>query len=260
MNSSESERLRASRFKAGLPASVRVAGRERPCRAHDLSRTGVMIVGRMPPPASPDVVVTLGSPKGDLSVTVEGRIARAELDPEAGQVSLAVEFGRMAEGDRRTLESLISRVVEGMAPGALESLPDSPSPQEVRRALEQIPLPHRIALAARALPREREFLIQDSHLQVIDALVRNPGLLFHEALKIVRMPNLLPHTLEVLARDQRWSGNAQLMAMVVTHRSTPLGVAEKIISRMSRTELERVIRASGLSPALRPKVLRLLKR
>jgi hypothetical protein len=253
-------RPRATRFTAGLPATIRLFGRDVPCRAVNLSRSGVLLVGELPPLTSPEISLTLLSPGGDLRLTLAGRITRTRHDREREETSAAVKFLGVPEEDRDTLEGLISRVIEGGTPAWLEALPANASPEAIRSALEAVPLAHRIALAGRGQPSEREILIRDTHMQVIDALARNPSLLPHEVMKILRKRNLLPHTLQVIGQDQRWSSNADVRTLVVTHRSTPPGVAETIISRMDRAALERVIRASDLQPALRAKVLGLLKR
>ena len=41
---------RDNRFLAGLPASMQLDGLEHPCRAHNLSRNGVLLVGDLPKP------------------------------------------------------------------------------------------------------------------------------------------------------------------------------------------------------------------
>ena len=57
-----------------------------------------------------------------------------------------------------------------------------------------------------SIPDVRE-RFHDPHLQVIDGLARNPQLLPNEVRAMLRMPSLLPITLETLARDPRWRSN-----------------------------------------------------
>jgi hypothetical protein len=245
---------------AGLPCLLSIPGQDVTCRAHNLSRTGASLAGDIPSFADPEISLSIRSPAGDLRLTAAARVIRRDQDPESRKTVLGVEFLSIPRDDLPKLEALIARVVEGSSPGALEELPENATRQEVRAALEQVPVPHRTALAARGQPKVRGFLIQDPSPLVIDGLARNPGLLPHELLTILRMPNLLPHTLEALGKDPRWTANEQVMHMVATHRNTPLGVADKIISDMSTSALERVILASDLKPMLRMKTLRRLKR
>jgi len=252
---------RASRFSAGLPASALVDGKDTPCRACDLSRTGVKLLwpADRPLPAA-ELSLTISSWAGDLRLTVAGRVARRDLDPESPETLLGVEFLGIHDADRQTLEALIARVVEGTSSAWLEDLPDNAKPREVRAALEKVPLPHRIQWAAHGQPGERDRLIQDPSLQVLDSLARNPNLLLHEVLAILRKRNLLPHTLEVIGRDGRWSAAEQVQVLVATHRSTPLALAVSLTSRMSAATLQRVIQAPDLNPALRAKILHRLPR
>jgi hypothetical protein len=250
---------RASRFLAGLPASLSIPGRDLPCRAHDLSRTGVLLVGDLPVPPASEISLTIRSPGGDLQLTTAGRVIRCDEDPDDGKTIIGVEFLGVHPDDRSTLEALIARVVEGVAPAALEDLSENATPQQVRAALEQVPLPHRMALATRGRPKERDILIRDPNPAVIDGLARNPSLLPQEVLAILRMPGLLPHTLETIGRDPRWSANAQVLERVAAHRNTPLSTADRILSRLPPSSQRKVLQASDLKPALRNKLLRLLR-
>ena len=85
---------RKVRFRAGIPAVVHYRGRDYTCTAHDLSRTGVMLLGGIPWPADEIVQFRLDTPNGDLYVELSGRVARVSADqlpaPERDAVQLAV--------------------------------------------------------------------------------------------------------------------------------------------------------------------------
>lgn len=251
---------RANRYLAGLPASMQLDGLEHPCRAHDLSRNGVLLVGDFPRPEVRQVRVTVSSASGDLQLTTDARVVHCEKNPEGPGNRIGLQFLEIEEEDRATLESLVSRVIEGMTPAALEQLPENASPQEVREALDRVPLPHRITLAKRGLPKHREHLMRDLHLQVIDALARNPNLLLHEIVTLLRMPNLLPHTLATISKDPRWGGHEQVNVLIAIHRNTPLPVAEEVVSRLRLPALQKVIQAPALHAAIKTKLLRRIGR
>jgi len=260
MNQQNSQPERASRFLAGLPASMLLDGLERPCRAHNLSRNGVLLVGDLPKPEVHEVRVTISSGSGDLQFTADARVVHSEKNPEGPGNRIGLQFLEIEEEDRTALESLVSRVVEGMTPAALDELPENASPQVVREALGRVPLAHRITLAKRGLPKHREHLMQDQHLQVIDALTRNPNLLLHEIVTLLRMPSLLPHTLATVAKDPRWKRHEQVNVLLATHRNTPLPVAEEVVSRLRPPALQKVIQSPGLHAAVKAKLLRRLGR
>ena len=247
-----------NRFQAGLPATIQVDGRELDCTAHDLSRSGTLLTVDLPQLDVDEVRVALSTPAGDLQLSIDCRIVRNDVAPEGEGRRLAVEFLKINQDDRVTLEALVSRIVEGVSPAALAEIPPDAKPPQIREALEVVPVPHRIQLALRCLPPQREIMMHDNHLQVIDALSRNPGLLPHEAMSIVRRGNLLPQTLETFGKDPRWANNEQIRVKVATHRNTPFAVAEQLIGKMSPASLQRVIRAPGLKPALRDKLLHLI--
>lgn len=260
MSQQPSEQQRANRFLAGLPASMQLDSLEHPCRAHNLCRTGVLLVGDLPMPGVRVVRVTVSSGGGDLQVTTDARVVHCEKNPEGPGNRIGLQFLEIEKEDRAALESLVSRVVEGMTPAALEELPENAAPQDVREALERVPLPHRITLAKRGLPKHREHLMQDTHLQVIDALARNPNLLLHEIVALLRMPSLLPHTLTTISADPRWRNHEQVNVLIATHRNTPLPAAEEIVSRLRPPALQELIQAPGLHAAVKAKLLRRLGR
>jgi len=149
--------------------------------------------------------------------------------------------------------------MEGGTPAwTLDELPANASVATIQAALERVPLPHRIQLASRGMPRERGMLMKDSHLQVIDALTRNPHLLLHEMLSLLRMPNLLPHTLDAISKDSRWSGSDQVRLLLAAHRNTSFGVAQRIVATLSDAALKKLLRSPGLKPAIQAGIVRRL--
>jgi hypothetical protein len=258
MQPDDNESRSTSRFQSNLGGTIEADDRESECAVSNLSRTGALVAGKFPPPDSSEVWLTVRSPSGDLKLSLPCKITRTSIDPDNGVCSLGVEFLKIHDEDRPTLEALISRVVEGVSMAGLENLPDNATPQQIRKALETIPLPHRIQVASRGTPKEREIMMHDTNLQVVDALARNPSLLPHEVLAILRTRNILPHTLELIGKDPRWAGSEQVRIKVAAHRSTPPPVADSIISAMPQPMLKKLIRSPDLPAALRDKVLRKL--
>jgi hypothetical protein len=248
------ERRDESRYQASLPAVLHVGGLDLHCLGYDLSRKGLRLVGAIPAESGPDVEVTLRSAASDLQVRCAAQITRSESE-EDGAVHLGLVFSDLDASHVATLEALIARAVEGVKSAALEALPADAEPAQIREALEQTPLAHRIALSVRAQPRERAILFHDPHLQVIDGLARNPQLLPNEVRAMLRMPALLPITLETLARDPRWRGNTELKLAIVAHHSTPLPVAERLCNGIDKDTAGKLIKAPGLNPVLRTKLM-----
>ena len=92
---------RKTRFRAGIPAVVHYRGRDYPCRAHDLSRTGVMLLGGIPWPSDETVAFKLKAPSGDLYLELSGRVARVSEDGEGDGTALALEFGQLSSEDQQ---------------------------------------------------------------------------------------------------------------------------------------------------------------
>jgi len=246
---------RENRFQAGVPAELHYRGRDYPCVAQSLGRTGVLLVGQMPWPDEAAIEFTLRTTGGDLVVDLFGRVVHVSHSEEKGEMRLGVEFERVDDKQRRALESLVNRVAEGVAPAPLESLARGASPQQVRAALENIPVAHRINLASRAQVNERRFLYEDTNLQVLEGLARNPNTTAEEIRKLARRHNLLPSTLELMAKDRRWHNDEELKMILVTHPRATLKFAEEIAGRLSDRSLKKIVRHPGLHAGLKAKLL-----
>ena len=102
-----------------------------------------------------------------------------------------LEFLDMDDARRDALEVLLARMLEAPSASPFDALKPGCPPQEIRRTLEAIALPQRIALATRATAKEREYLRQDTNGAVLEALVRNPGLTVAEARLIATSTHLI---------------------------------------------------------------------
>ena len=189
------------KYAAALPAVLHVDGRDLACQARDLGRDGVLLVGDLPEPERPELGLTLRSAGGDVTVYAQGRLTFFKREAEGAQAHLGVQFVELAEAQREALELLLARVVEGMAPAALDDLPRGASVAQVRERLSRIPVAHRVALARRAQSRERQFLRHDPDPHVLESLVRNPNIVLPEIIQIARMP-----LLEKAGMNSHWAG------------------------------------------------------
>ena len=242
---------RKVRFRAGIPAAVHYRGREYPCTAHDLSRTGVMLLGGIPWPADEMVKFRLNTPNSDLHVELSGRVARVSESKSGEGTALALEFDRLSEGKKQDLESIIHRVIEGHSPTLLAGIePDAPA-DEIRRGLDAIPLPHRISLASRTTQtREREILRNDIHPQVLEALARNPNLLESELHALLKSLHILPRTLEQISTDTRWNGKTGILTEIISHIRTPLPLADQLLNKLQRPALMQLMQKPGLNATI----------
>jgi len=238
---------------------LRLSGGDCSCEAHDLSRSGVLLTGDLPTLA-PDQRsdLTLTAPAGGLEFRTNVRVVRYTAAEGGAEARAAVEFVGLSADQREKLEALIARVIEGLTPAPLASLKPGAPTVEVRKALDAIPLAHRVALAIRASAHEREFLRQDTNPAVLEALARNASLHSAEAQVIAASPHVLPTTLEILLADARWARDEEIRRLVAIHPRTPLALAERAIASLKPLELRKILQASSLSQALRERIMRRL--
>lgn len=248
------------RFIAALPATLRCGGEDCPCEAFNLSRSGVLLVGKLPQVAEPDVELKITTPSGDIELRLVGRVVYTQRDAEKDEHKLGLEFTELGSAQKKTVDLLVARIVEGMAPAALDSLPRTASPSEAREALGKVSTAHRVALARRAQAREREFLRRDPEPHVLEALARNPRITLPEILALARLPHLLPSTIEIMAEDTRWKRNDEVRILLATHPRASFATVDSIVSDLSDLVLQRVLLRPGLNPGVREKLMARLAR
>lgn len=254
-------RSRAHRFDAGLPAVLLHERGEYECEAENFSRSGLLLRGPLPVPDVEDTTLILKSVGGDLQIPIRVRVVRKEVLDGGEGARLAVEFAEDDSEKREGLEMLLQRVIEGHS--LHQELPEirpGTSPHEIKKLLEAVPLPHRIGLASRGSPPEREILLHDHHPQVLEALCRNPGLLPHEARTLAGSLHLFPSTLTILANDGRWAADVELKILVIVHARVPIPVAERLIAGLPAPALRRALLKSSLNAHVRTTILKRLSR
>jgi hypothetical protein len=243
------------RFKASLPARLIHEGRELHCTAYDLSRNGVLLTGRLPSPESPDVEAIISSAAGDLELRVTAMLVHVQRSEKDGLTKLGLQFQELTAKQTKTVEAMVCRVMEGMAPAALAALSKKASAGEIRQALNDIPLPHRIMFARRGQLKERAIIRHDSSPEVLEALARNPNILLPEILALARVRHLAPATVTLISEDPRWAGNEELKLLLATHPRVTFQTADRIASSLGELALQRLLRRSGLQPGVRKKLM-----
>jgi PilZ domain-containing protein len=252
---------RGFRFPAAVPAMLHEGGRSVPCAAQDLSRTGVLLVGPFARPETERVDLTLKAVSGTHQVRMRGRVVRVEPDDEPGNLRIAVEFVELDEAQKDALEIVLARFLEyHPPPGSLESLNPGTPLHEVRRVLESIPLPQRISLAARASQKEREYLRQDQNAAVLDSMVKNPSLTLEEALLLASSTFITGPTIELLAADSRFNRDESLRMALATNARITFATADRITADFKPPQIRKLLAKSGVSQALRDKLVRKLAR
>ena len=249
-------RRQGHRFRTGIEAEITAGGRAFACEAVNISRGGALVVGDPPAPSDETVEFALKAPAGSLTIRLSARIVRVFPDPDGPGKRIAVKFVNMSDGQRDDLEVLLARVLAAPAASPLEGLKPGASFLEIKKALESIPVPQRVALSPRAGPKEREYLRMDANPAVLDGLARNPGLSAQEARALAASSYLMPGTLEALVSDPRFKGDHELCVAVAVHPRTSIATAEKATAEFKVPQLKALLARSGLNQALRDKLFR----
>ena len=250
----------ASRFRAVLQAEIRDGERTIACEAENLSRSGVLLVGDLQPPSGTTVELDLVLPTSGLKVRLSGRVIRAEPNHDRGGFRIALEFVEMDDSRRDAIEVLVARLLAAPAASSFDQLKPGAPPQEIRKALESIPLPQRIALSHRAGPKEREILRLDTQPSVLEALARNPNLGVAEARVLAASAYLMAGTLDALANDLRFQDDEELRMAVAVHPRVSMVTAERVTADFKVPQIKKLLAKPGLNQILREKLFRRTQR
>lgn len=244
------------RFKTGVRAELHDKGRISACEAQNMSRSGVLLVGDFPEPQSDTVEIALNAPSGSLTVRLKARVIRSQPRAEGREPSLALEFVEMDDSRRDALEALLARLLEAPTAGSLETLRPGSSPQEIKAALEAIPLPQRIALATRTGLKEREYLRMDTNPAVLESLAHNPNLGLAEARALAGSTFLMPGTLDLLSNNPRFKEDEELRMAIAVHPRVSLNTSERVTANFKVPQIKKLLARPGLNQILREKLFR----
>jgi hypothetical protein len=248
------------RIRKGVRAELSLGDRTVECEAQNLSRGGVLLVGDLQGPLEGTVELALMAPTGSLTLHLSARVIRVEPDPGGDGARMALEFVDMDDSRRDAIEVFVARLLEAPAASSFDHLKPGAPPQDVKKALEAIPLPQRISMSSRAPLKDREILRLDSNPAVLEALVRNPGLGVEEARAIAASAYLLPGTLDALANDLRFKDDEALRIAVASHPRVSFPTAEKVTADFKVPQIKKLLARPGVSQALREKLFRRTQR
>jgi hypothetical protein len=248
------------RIRTGVHAELSDGERTIACEAQNLSRSGVMLLGDLRVPVDSTVDVALMSPTGSLTMRLSGRVIRVEPEPEGGGVRMALEFVDMDDARRDAVEVFVARLLEAPAATPFDQMKPGAPPQEIKKALEAIPLAQRISMSSRAGLKEREILRLDTHPAVLDALAHNSNLSLVEARALAASGYLMSGTLDALANDFRFKDDEALRMAVAVHPRASLGTAEKVTADFKEPQIKKILAKPGLNQVLREKLFRRTQR
>ena len=248
------------RFPAGVPATFQDDGRTVECVAVNVSRSGALLSGTFPVPGSDRLEVTLKTPNGSYSVLLPVRIIRVDSEPSTGESRLAVEFDGIDAARQDAVEVFLARLLESQPATTLDGIKPGASTLEIKKALEGIPLTQRVTMAQKADTKQRELLRQDTHVAVLDALIRNSNFTVAEARALSASPYLQSGSIDLMANDPRFRNDDELRVALATHPKVSPFTAERLTSGLKPPEIRKLLARPGLSPALRDKLLKKMVR
>jgi hypothetical protein len=122
--------------------------------------------------------------------------------------------------------------------------------RKLEEAMRFLAVGEKIAVARFASPPLFPALLDEPEKRVLEALLANPRLSTDDVLRWIATGNPRPLSLATLARDPRWIVRPPVRIAVLSHRSTPRGVALSLLTAATRPELRRLVEDPTADPLL----------
>lgn len=122
-----------------------------------------------------------------------------------------------------------------------------------------LPVPIRRKLARGASKSLRGILIRDPNPQVAVAALTESGLSDGEVEQIASNRSVVGEVLEEIARRRDWVGKLKVASALVHNPRTPVGVAVRLLTRLSHRDLAALARNHNVSSAVRTQAGRLYR-
>ncbi len=121
-------------------------------------------------------------------------------------------------------------------------------------------LGERKALARKPDPQALAKLMRDPSPEVVRRLLDNPRMTEADVVRMVAKRPALPEILAVVARSTRWIHRSRVRVALLLNPDAPPELVAPITSLLARQELEEVVQAAPVHPAVRALCLERLQR
>ena len=117
----------------------------------------------------------------------------------------------------------------------------------------------KILLALRGDRESRMVLLKSYDPQVYHFLCQNPRLTSEEVVELTKSDLLLPHTMELIARNREWIKNERIKFHLTLHPKAPTALALNMLALLSERSVPDVARNPYVKGALRKAALNKLQ-
>ncbi len=126
--------------------------------------------------------------------------------------------------------------------------------------IRQLHRPQKILLALKADREARMILLKSYDPQVYHFLCQNPRLTSEEVVELTKSDLLLPHTIELMARNREWMKNERIKLHLVVHPKSSTAVALNLLALLSSHSVREVARNPYVRTAVRKAAIQSLQR
>lgn len=180
-----------------------------------------------------------------------------------GAVAVAIE-----ESPEKILSSLKAAPEETAKPDEVagialpDELPDEDdSPDKEQSAwdrMRSLTRNEKVMLAPKAGRNERAILLQESDMQIIFYLLKNPRIGTEEVARIARSPYISSAIADQIARTTQWASNLEIKVALVNNPRTPTPLALRLLPTLPESEIRQIAKGSAVSQALKQAALRIV--
>lgn len=205
-----------------------------------------------------------------LALALDAIAERAEHGDSEARESLVGIVDAMSTAKANELAQRLREEAAGRSLPALDRLlrvpsPPRPSiapPEKIASGKDGRPLTlgERKSLARKPDPMLLARLSSDPNPEVVRRLLENPRLTENDVVRMIARRPALPETLAEIARSARWIHRPRVRLALLLNPDAPADLVAPITSLLARQELEEVVNAPPVHPAVRALCIERLKR
>lgn len=209
-------------------------------------------------------------PEHDLALALDAIAERAEQGDTEAREALVGIVDAMSTTKATELAQRLREEAAGRSMPALDRLLRVPSPPRASMPPQEkiaagrdgrpLTLGERKALARKPDPALLAKLSSDPNPEVVRRLLENPRLTENDVIRMIARRPALPEILAEIARSVRWIHRPRVRLALLLNPGAPADLVAPITSLLARQELEEVIAAPPVHPAVRALCIERLRR
>ncbi len=150
-----------------------------------------------------------------------------------------------SDGEEPSGEDISEAELESIRKASRSS---DPIVEELKR-IKSLAVPQKLKLAEEGNFTQRNLLFRMYGKLVFDSLLKNPRITEPEVAKLAKLGTLPPPLFQVICMRPDWLRSERIRNNLLANPRTPVGIMQRVVSKLSKQELRPLLRRHDLPPA-----------